>query len=105
MKERCLQNYKNYLFWQPYYHCLYGSLVCLEEPRSVELIRYCNSDIYCMTWIYCRWSNAEKYHALKPSTLSDLLSFANVFLRNVTQGRGLGLSITDTLYVYDCDLS
>jgi len=62
VKERCLQNYKNYLFWQPYYHCLYGSLVCLEEPR---------------------WSNAEKYHALKPSTLSDLLSFANVFLRSV----------------------
>lgn len=33
VKERALLNYKNHLFWQPYYHCLYGSLLCLEEPR------------------------------------------------------------------------
>jgi len=32
---------------------------------------------------YYRWSNAEKYHALQPCILNDLLSFANVFLRNV----------------------
>jgi secreted Zn-dependent insulinase-like peptidase len=33
LKEKVLENYKNYLFWQPYYHCIYGSLVCLEDPR------------------------------------------------------------------------
>ena len=33
MKEKQLRSYYNYLFWQPYYHCLVGTVVCLEEPR------------------------------------------------------------------------
>lgn len=37
---RALLSYKNYLFWQPYYHCLYGSLLCMEEPRCEDFQLY-----------------------------------------------------------------
>ena len=62
VKEKLLQNYKNYLFWQPYYHCIYGSLVCLEDPR---------------------WSSAEKYNALKGVDVRTFLCFAAAFLKSL----------------------
>jgi insulysin len=62
MKEKSLRNLKNYLFWQPYYHCMVGSLMCLEDPR---------------------FSNAEKYAALEAATLSDFLSFVRMFVQSL----------------------
>ena len=34
MKEKTLRSLKNYLFWQPYYHSMLCSLLCLEDGRS-----------------------------------------------------------------------
>jgi secreted Zn-dependent insulinase-like peptidase len=61
MKEKLLRNYKNTLFLQPYYHCILGSLLCLEDPR---------------------YSNLEKYEILNsPSnTIQDLLVWLRSFL-------------------------
>jgi len=59
MKQKCLRNLKNYLFWQPYYHAIVGGLLCLEDPR---------------------FGNAEKYRALEGASLSDFQSFARTFV-------------------------
>lgn len=59
VKEKQLRSLKNALFSQPYYHCILGGLLCLEEPR---------------------WSAAEKYEALQHATLDGFLVFANQFL-------------------------
>lgn len=60
MKEKSLRNLKNYLFWQPYYHCLVGSLMCLEEGR---------------------FNSVEKYNALKAATLTDFTSFVSTLIK------------------------
>ena len=38
VKEKTLRSLKNYLFWQPYYHSMLCSLLCLEDGR------YCSSE-------------------------------------------------------------
>ena len=58
VKEKTVQQYANYLFWQPYMHCLMGAAVCLEDPR---------------------FSNAEKHAALLPLTLTDFQCYARAF--------------------------
>jgi insulysin len=58
LKEKTVQQYANYLFWQPYMHCLMGATVCLEDPR---------------------FTNAEKHAALLPLTLDDFHCFARAF--------------------------
>ena len=60
MKEKSLRTLKNYLFWQPYYHCIVGSLLCLEDGR---------------------FSHAEKYRALETATLSDFTVFVSTLLQ------------------------
>eukprot|EP01034_Spumella_vulgaris_P021908 gene21909-27985_t len=62
LREKALRTYKNYVFWQPYYHCIANSLNCLEDPR---------------------WSHAEKYTALKASSIADFISFVATFLRSL----------------------
>ena len=62
MKEKSLRNLKNYLFWQPYYHCIVGSLLCLEEGR---------------------FSSVEKYRALECATQADFFSFCANFVKNL----------------------
>jgi insulysin len=62
MKEKVLQNYKNFLFWQPYYHCIVSSLTCLEDPR---------------------WTSVEKHAALEGACLADFQSFASTFLKSL----------------------
>ena len=59
IKEKQLRSLKNTLFSQPYYHCILGGLLCLEEPR---------------------WSNPEKYTALQTATLEGFHVFAGQFL-------------------------
>ena len=60
MKEKSLRNLKNFLFWQPYYHCIVGSLMCLEDPR---------------------YSSTEKYTALETATLEDFTRFVSSLLK------------------------
>eukprot|EP01038_Epipyxis_sp_PR26KG_P014143 gene14143-18981_t len=60
--EKISRNYKNYLFWQPYYHSVVNSLHCLEDPR---------------------WSSAEKYNALQGTTINDFYSFLSIFRKNL----------------------
>jgi secreted Zn-dependent insulinase-like peptidase len=62
LKEKILRSYANSLFLAPYNHCIIGSLMCLEEPR---------------------WSNLDKYHALKSVTLSCFQSFCNFILKRL----------------------
>ena len=38
VKEKTLRSLKNYIFWQPYYHSMLCSLLCLEDGR------YCSSE-------------------------------------------------------------
>jgi secreted Zn-dependent insulinase-like peptidase len=59
IKDKQLRALKNLLYSQPYYHCVLGGLLCLEEPR---------------------WSNAEKYTALQGATLNGFVVFAAQFL-------------------------
>ena len=61
MKEKSLRSLKNYLFWQPYYHCIVGSLLCLEDPR---------------------YTSAEKHQALSAATFADFKTFAAQLVRN-----------------------
>lgn len=62
MKEKSMRNLKNYLFWQPYYHCIVGSLLCLEEGR---------------------FRSVEKYRALESATKADFFSFCSNFVKNL----------------------
>lgn len=54
-KEKLMQDYSNYLFWQPYSHCIHNTAICLEEPR---------------------WSSAEKRASLSTIELGDFQSYA-----------------------------
>ena len=60
MQEKSLRNLKNYLFWQPYYHCIVGSLMCLEDGR---------------------FSSNEKYAALETASLADFTSFVSSLVK------------------------
>jgi secreted Zn-dependent insulinase-like peptidase len=62
MKEKSLRNLKNYLFWQPYYHCIVTSLLCLEDGR---------------------FSSVEKFRALEEATLADFRSFASSMVKTL----------------------
>lgn len=62
MKEKVLLDYKNFAFSQPYMHCVYGTLNCIESPR---------------------WSVIEKRHALKNSTFSEFKGFCSILLKSV----------------------
>jgi insulysin len=55
MKEKTLRSLKNYLFWQPYYHSMLGSLLCLEDGR---------------------YSSSEKHQSLSAASFDDFQSFA-----------------------------
>lgn len=60
MKEKSLRSLKNYLYWQPYYHCLVGSLMSLEDGR---------------------FSSNEKYAALESASLSDFTAFVSSLVK------------------------
>ena len=62
LKEKILRSYANSLFIAPYNHCIVGSLICLEEPR---------------------WSNLDKYHALKSVSLTSFQSFCDLILKRL----------------------
>ena len=62
MKEKLLRNFHNHVFWQPYYHCVMGTLTCLEEPR---------------------WTPTERYHALTYVTYEEFCVFASQFIRQL----------------------
>ena len=62
VKEKVLRSYYNFKFGQPYYHCLLGFAVCLEDPR---------------------WSSEEKYAALSGATLADFHSFSAQLVRHM----------------------
>eukprot|EP01041_Mallomonas_annulata_P009052 gene9052-18749_t len=62
LKQKQLRSYYNLLFSQPYYHCIMGSVTCLEEPR---------------------WTALEKHASLTSTTLDDFQTFANVLLRQM----------------------
>jgi hypothetical protein len=62
MKQKSLRNLKNYLFWQPYYHCMIGSLLCLEDGR---------------------FSSAEKFRALEGATHADFYSFVSALVKTL----------------------
>lgn len=62
MKEKALRSYANTSFSQPYYHCIVGSLMCMEDPR---------------------WSHVEKHAALVDADIHDLQSFASRFIKHL----------------------
>lgn len=62
IKEKLRRGYQNYVFNQPYFHCILGTLCCLEEPR---------------------WSSTERYFAIKSVSNDDLFRFTAQFLRNL----------------------
>jgi secreted Zn-dependent insulinase-like peptidase len=62
LKEKILRSYANSLFLAPYNHCIIGSMMCLEEPR---------------------WSNLDKYHALKSVTLESFQLFCLLILKSL----------------------
>lgn len=62
MKQKSLRNLKNYLFWQPYYHCMIGSLLCLEDGR---------------------FGSAEKHRALEGATHADFFAFTSTFVKSL----------------------
>ena len=62
MKEKTLRNLKTYLFWQPYYHCMLGSLMCIEDGR---------------------YSNNEKHQALSGASFEDFQSFAAQLIKQM----------------------
>ncbi|KAJ1414617.1 Metalloenzyme, LuxS/M16 peptidase-like protein, partial [Ochromonadaceae sp. CCMP2298] len=62
MKERALRGFKNFLFWQPYYHAIVGSLTCMEEVR---------------------FSPPEKHAALTAATLQDFTAFLHSLVQKM----------------------
>lgn len=62
IKEKLRRGYQNYVFSQPYYHCILGTLYCLEDPR---------------------WTSAERYFAIKNISSDDVFRFTAQFLRNL----------------------
>lgn len=62
VKERVLRSYYNSLFWPPYYNCIQGSALCLEDPR---------------------WTNADKHRALTGADAADFNSFCKAFLQSL----------------------
>lgn len=60
VKERILRGYFNSLYWQPYNHCVTGTLSCLENPR---------------------WSNPEKHSALSGAGFDDFVAFSSVLMK------------------------
>ena len=62
MKEKTLKAYYNSMFWQPYYHCISGSIMCLEDPR---------------------WNSTDKHRSLFNATFNDFLSFTKQLLSSL----------------------
>jgi secreted Zn-dependent insulinase-like peptidase len=88
VKERVLRGYFNFVFSQPYNHCVTGSVVCMEDPR---------------------WTNPEKHRALASASYEDFVSFSANLIRSLssevlvhgnispTAAKALAASITEEL--------
>lgn len=63
VKERLLRGYFNFVFSQPYNHCVTGSVVCMEDPR---------------------WTNPEKHRALSSATFEDFISFSSNLMKSLS---------------------
>lgn len=62
IKSKLSRDYYNYLYWQPYYHCIISTATCLESPR---------------------WTYVDKYYALNNITLNTLVTMVPLLLSNV----------------------
>jgi insulysin len=62
MKEKVLRTYYNSLFWQPYYHAILGTALCLEDPRFIS---------------------ADKHRALFSVEYEDFRSFVRSFAQSL----------------------
>ncbi len=62
VKSKLSRDYYNYLYWQPYYHCIISTATCLESPR---------------------WTYVDKYYALSKITLNTLVTMVPLLLSTV----------------------
>lgn len=62
IKSKLSRDYYNYLYWQPYYHCITSTATCLESPR---------------------WTYVDKYYALNKITMNTFISMVPLLISNV----------------------